>query len=90
MLVSDNAQEFVSPELNQWVAAQGIRKMKSPIYFPRANGLVERSVQTVKKGAAAWKLNSVPRFQLFPSKAAVASRVFDLFQRKVACRDRFW
>ncbi len=57
VLVSDNAQEFVSPELNQWVAAQGIRKMESPIYFPRANGLVERAVQTVKKGAAAWKLN---------------------------------
>ncbi len=32
-LVSDNAPEFVSEELNGWLLRQGVRKLKSPIYL---------------------------------------------------------
>jgi len=51
IIVSDNAQEFVSKEFNFWLNNQGARKTESPPYFPRSNGLAERGVQTVKKAA---------------------------------------
>lgn len=54
-LVSDNAKEFVSQEVNTWLHLQGTKKLESPPYFPRANGLAERAVQTVKNGLKAWK-----------------------------------
>jgi hypothetical protein len=54
-LVSDNGPELVSDELNDWLCRQGIKKLESPKYFPRANGLAERSVQTVKAALASWK-----------------------------------
>ena len=58
-LVSDNGPEFVSGDLKQWCESLGIKKMESPIYHPRANGLAERAVQTVKRALQAWspKLN---------------------------------
>ena len=55
VVVSDNAPEFVSAQLNQWLINQGTRKMESPIYFPRANGAAERAVQTVKRALRCWK-----------------------------------
>ena len=54
-LVSDNGPELVSEEINTWLARQGVKKMESPKYFPRANGLAERAVQTVKAAIATWK-----------------------------------
>ncbi|MEE4247241.1 MAG: transposase family protein, partial [Kangiellaceae bacterium] len=54
LLVSDNAPEFTSPALNQWVEAQGVKKMETPPYFFRSNGAAERAVRTVKQGLAAW------------------------------------
>ena len=56
-VVSDNAQEFTSCDLNQWLRNQGIHKMESPIYFPRSNGTAERAVQTVKNAMKAWRVN---------------------------------
>ena len=54
-LVSDNAKEFVSQDVNTWLQLQGTKKVESPLYFPRANGLAERAVKTVKNGLMAWK-----------------------------------
>ena len=48
-IVTDNAKEFTSDELNQWSEAHGTIKMESPPYFPRSNRLAERAVQTVKR-----------------------------------------
>ena len=55
LLVSDNGKEFVSRELNVWLERQGVKKMESPPYFPRANGLAERAVHTLKTALKTWK-----------------------------------
>ena len=55
--LSDNAPEFVSEELNEWLMRQGIKKLESPKYFPEANGLAEWAVRTVKTALATWKGN---------------------------------
>ena len=54
LLVSDNALEFTSADLVTWLNNQGTEKRESPPYFPKANGLAERSVQIVKKALLAW------------------------------------
>jgi hypothetical protein len=58
-LVSDNAQEFISDEVNEWLKIQGTNKMESPPYFSRANGSAERAVQTIKAALQAWKESTV-------------------------------
>ena len=56
-LVSDNGPEFVSGDLKQWCESLGIKKIESPVYHPRANGLAERAVQTVRRALQAWSPN---------------------------------
>ena len=56
-LVSDNGPEFVSGDLKQWSESLGIKKMESPVYHSKANGLAERAVQTVKRLLQAWSPN---------------------------------
>jgi hypothetical protein len=56
--VTDNGPEFISEEVNQWCAANGVEKMESPPYHPASNGVAERGVQTVKRSLRAWKLDS--------------------------------
>ena len=48
-VVSDNGKEFVSKDLKDWLAAQGCKKIDTPLYSPRSNGLAERAVQTLKR-----------------------------------------
>ena len=48
-LVSVNGPDFVSGYLKRWCESLGIKKMETLIYSPRANELVERAVQTVKR-----------------------------------------
>ena len=56
-LVTDNAPEFVSRELNDFCRSNGIAKMESPMYHAASNGPAERGVQTIKKGMRAWSLD---------------------------------
>ena len=65
LLVSDNGPEFVSGDLKQWFESLGIKKMESPVYHPRANGLAERAVQTVKRVLQAWSPNLKVSFLAF-------------------------
>ena len=53
-LLSDNGLEFLNGDLKQWCESLGIKKTESPVYYPRANGLAERAVQTVKRALQAW------------------------------------
>ena len=53
ILVSDNGPEFVVSDLKQWCESLEIKKMESSIYHPRANGIAERAVQTVKRDIQA-------------------------------------
>ena len=57
-LVTDNAPEFVSKELNDFCRNNAITKMESPPYHPQSNGPAERGVQTIKKGMKAWSLDT--------------------------------
>lgn len=58
-LVSDNAQCFVSPEFEAFCRVNGIRHLTSPPFSPKSNGLVERAVQTFKRGYTKQQSGSV-------------------------------
>ena len=74
ILVSDNVPKFVIGELKQWCESLGIKKMESPVYHPRANGLAERAVQTVKRTLQAWSLNLNLSFGAFLQRALMTHR----------------
>ena len=73
-LVSDNGREFVSGDLKQWFESLGIKKKESPVYHPRANGLDERAVQTVKRAPQAWSPNLNVSFGAFLQRALMRHR----------------
>ena len=57
-LVSDNGKEFTSNELKGWCKSVGCKKIFSPEYHPRSNGLAERMVRYIKEGLrVAMKIN---------------------------------
>ena len=89
VVVSDNAPEFVSTQLNQWLANQGAREMESPIYFPKANGAAERAVQTVKTALRCWKLEkSASAIPQLSTKGVISSSQFGILSKwKVSRRD---
>lgn len=59
VLVSDNAQTFVSIEFAEFLKKNGIRHVRTPPYHPASNGLVERAVQTFKEGMKRLRSGSV-------------------------------
>ena len=73
-LVSDNGPEFVSGDLKQWCESLGIKKIESPVYHPRANGLAARAVQTVKRALQAWSPNLNVSFGAFLQRALMTHR----------------
>ena len=73
-LVSDNGPEFVSGDFKQWRESLGIKKIESPVYHLRANGLAERAVQTVKRALQAWSPNLNVSFGAFLQRALMTHR----------------
>ena len=73
-LVSDNGPELASSDLKQWFESLGIKKMESPIYHPRANGIAQRAVQTVKRAIQAWSPNLNVSFGAFLQRALMTYR----------------
>ena len=73
-LVSDNGPEFVSGHLKEWCESLGIKKIESPVYHPRANGLAERVVQTVNWALQAWIPNLSVSFGAFLQRALMTHR----------------
>ena len=74
ILISDNDPEFVSSDPKQWCESLGIKKMESPIYHPRANGIAERAVQTVKRAIQAWSPNLNVSFGAFLHRVLMTHR----------------
>ena len=64
-LVSDNGSEFVSSDLKQWCESS---------YHPRANGIAERAVQTVKRAFQARSPNLNVSFGAFLQRALMTHR----------------
>ena len=56
-LVSDNGPDSVSGYLKLWRESLGVKKIESPVYQPRANGLAGRACQTVKRALQALSPN---------------------------------
>ena len=50
IIVSDNAKCFVGAEFQDFLKKNGILHLPSPPRHPASNGLVEKAVQTVKRG----------------------------------------
>ena len=73
-LVPDNGPEFVSGDLKQWCELLRIKKMESLVYHPRANGLAERAVQTVKRVLQPWDPNLNVSFAAFLQRARMRHR----------------
>ena len=47
-LVTDNGSAFTSQEFEEFLTKNGIRNIKTSLYHPASNGLIERAVQTMK------------------------------------------
>jgi hypothetical protein len=73
-LVSDNAKEFICDEVTNWLRHQGCRKIESPLYYPRANGLAERAVQTIKRAMNSWDPIMRVTFHAYLMKVLLAHR----------------
>ena len=59
VVVSDNASAFASSEFSDFLKRNGIRHIFTLPYHPASNGLVERSVQTLKEGLKRLKKGSL-------------------------------
>ena len=81
-LVSNNGPEFVCGDLKQWCESLGVKKMESPVYHPRANGLAERAVQTVKRALQAWSPNLNVSFGAFLQRTLMTHRNTSKMRRK--------
>ena len=72
--VTDNGPVFVSGDLIQWCESLENKNRESPVYHPRANGLAERAVQTVKRALQAWSPNLNVSVGAFLQRALMTQR----------------
>ena len=58
-VVSDSGSSFVSAEMKEFLAANGVEQITSSPYHPASNGLAERAVQTFKAAIKKMKGTSL-------------------------------
>ena len=58
--MSDNGPQFISEEMHQFLATNGVKHIRSAPYHPSTNGAVERLVQTVKHALKSGHQRGVP------------------------------
>ena len=91
VVVSDNAQNFVSEEFDTFLKQNGIKHVRTPPYHPASNGLVERAVQTFKLGMKKLTEGSVEtkvsrflfKYRLTPHSSTGISPAELMFGRKL-------
>ncbi|PAA69616.1 hypothetical protein BOX15_Mlig032248g1 [Macrostomum lignano] len=71
-LVSDNAPEFRSERVSQWLNSVGCQEMHTPPYHPASNGQAERLVRSLKGGLKTW--TKVVPFDQFLQKLLLTIR----------------
>ena len=62
-LVSDNGVQFTSYEFQTFLKERGIRHTKSSLYFPRANGAIERFNRVLNETVQTAKLMGVEQIK---------------------------
>ncbi|XP_025999364.1 uncharacterized protein K02A2.6-like [Astatotilapia calliptera] len=93
MVVSDNAQCFVSAQTKEFMAKNGITHVTSAPYHPASNGLAERAVQTFKElmkkstgDTLATKLNrALFSYRITPQSTTGKSPAELMMGRKLRC-----
>ena len=65
VLFTDNGPQFSSQDLKEFVSAYSIRHITSNPRYPQSNGLVERTVGTVKNYYSMPLTTACPRFLSF-------------------------
>ncbi|KAK3743868.1 hypothetical protein QZH41_016473 [Actinostola sp. cb2023] len=94
VLVSDNASNFVSSEMEEFLSQNGVVHITSAPYHPSTNGLAERTVQTIKEGLKKMsgetmetKLQRVLfNYRITPHSTTEKSPAEMLMGRKLRCR----
>jgi len=59
VLVTNNGPNFVSKEFDAFLGRNGVKHKTSAPYHPATNGLVERAVQTFKRGIKKMTVGSI-------------------------------
>lgn len=66
MLVSDNGSQFISMEFEKYLQHHGIQHIKTSLYYPQSNGLVERFNRTLKNFMQTTRLSGRPVKESLP------------------------
>nr|XP_043895059.1 uncharacterized protein K02A2.6-like [Solea senegalensis] len=93
MIVSDNAQCFVSEQTREFMTRNGVTHVTSAPYHPSSNGLAERAVQTFKElmkkssgDTVETKLNrALFSYRITPQSTTGLSPAEMLMGRKLRC-----
>ena len=91
VIVSDNAANFTSEELEHFLKKNDIKHLRTPPYHPASNGIAERAVQTFKEGIRKLKEGTLETklahflftYRIIPQSSTGVSPSEVMFGRKV-------